>query len=161
MSSTNATATADLITPNFSANFTPQPSMRRNRRRVGKRPVHPDADLIEHCIEYAMQIAAGKAAFPVDPTDAEFAAYFDNLTQSRADRALVAALDIEPSTLDGLRAKASLVHIAMDDWDNFDSIMIDELPKKFLISLADDVVRFQRSAVDQKTSNIPVAEPRR
>lgn len=142
-------------------NFAVNATKPQARRRVGKRPDHPDADLIEHCIEYAMQIAAGKAAFPIDPTDATFAAYFDDLTQSRADRALVAALDTEPVTLDGLRAKASLVEIAMSDWDNFDSIMIDRLRKKFLISLAKDVTRFQRSARDQKTSHIAFPEPRK
>jgi hypothetical protein len=92
---------------------------RATRRRDRKRPDHPDADLIEHCIEYAMQIAAG------------------------------------------LRAKASLVEIAMSDWDAFGSIMIDELRKKFLISLAEDVTRFQRSARDQKTSHIAFQEPRK
>jgi hypothetical protein len=141
-------------------NFAEKTASRPPRKRVGKRPNHPDADLIEYCIEYGMQIAAGKAAFPIDPTNATFAAYFDNLTQSRADRALVSVLDMDPVTLDGLRAKASLVEVAMSDWDAFDSIMIDELRKKFLISLANDINRFQRSAMDQQTSHISFLEPR-
>jgi hypothetical protein len=107
-----------------------------------------------------MQIAAGRAAFPVDPTDAKFAAYFDDLAQSRANRALVAALDMEPATMDGLRAKASLVEVALSDWEAFDTTLIDDLRKKFLMSLANDIIRFQRSASKQKTSHINFVEPR-
>jgi hypothetical protein len=133
---------------------------RSPRRRVVKRPDHPADDLIMNCIEYGMQIAAGRAAYEIDPTDANFASHFDDLSQSRADRALRAALDTQPLTLDGLRAKAALVNIALKDWETFDDVLIDELRKKFLISLADDIIRFQRSAMSEKTSNIPIGEPR-
>src|ERR1019366_7075871 len=80
--------------------FSAQPA--RGRRRVGKRPDHPDADLIEHCIEYAMQISAGRVAYMVDPTDAKFASYCDDLAKARGDRAMNAILDIEPVTVDGV-----------------------------------------------------------
>jgi hypothetical protein len=157
MSATAQTITTETPVINFAERTAP----RLPRKSVGKRPDHPDADLIEHCIEYAMQIAAGRAAFPIDPTDAKFAAYFDNLTQSRANRALCAALDMEPQTLDGLRAKASLVEVALGDWDAFDTILIDELRKKFLISLANDIIRFHRGAEKQKTSHIIFPGPGR
>jgi hypothetical protein len=153
------TATQTIATETPVINFAEKTAGRPQRKRVGKRPDHPDADLIEHCIEYGMQIAAGRAAFPIDPTDAKFAAYFDDLTQSRADRALRAALDMKPRTLDGLRAKASLVEVALGDWEAFDTLAIDELRKKFLISLANDIIRFQRGAVKQKTSHVIFPEP--
>jgi|GEM_PF-2077601 len=127
------------------------------RRGVKKRPNHPDADLIEHCIEYGMQIAAGKASYKVDPTDSEFASFCDDICQSRADRALRAVLEMSPSTLDGLRAKAELVEIATNDWAAFDDVAFDELRTKFLLSLAKDVIRFQRLAMSAKTSHLRFA----
>ncbi|QOZ15923.1 hypothetical protein XI02_13755 [Bradyrhizobium sp. CCBAU 21365] len=128
------------------------------RRSVKKRPDHPDADLIESCIECAMQMAAGKAPYKIDPTDSEFAAFCDDICRSRADRALCAVLDMNPSTLDGLRAKAGLVEAVVDDWTDFPGgIQLDELHTNLLLSLAKDVIRFQRAAMIEKTSHLSIA----
>ncbi|MCW2112498.1 hypothetical protein ABIF21_007114 [Bradyrhizobium elkanii] len=128
---------------------------RSPRRGVKKRPSHPDADLIENCIECAMQITAGKAPYKIDPTDSEFAAFCDDICRSRADRALRAVLDMSPSTLDGLRAKAGLVEVVMEDWTDYPGgVQFDELQTTFLLSLAKDVIRFQRAAMVEKTSHL-------
>jgi hypothetical protein len=126
------------------------------RSRVGKRPDRPDADLIEHCIEYAMQISAGRVAYMVDPTDAKFASYCDDLAQSRADRAMNAILDIEAVTIDGVRAKAALVKLSIEDWDGD----LDELRQSFLISLADDMIRIQRHARGLNQHLDPIVVPK-
>ncbi|PAY07163.1 hypothetical protein CK489_15290 [Bradyrhizobium sp. UFLA03-84] len=129
---------------------------RSTRRSVKRRPAHPDADLIENCIECAMQIAAGKAPYKIDPTDSEFAALSDDISRSRADRALRAALDLSPTTLDGLRAKAGLVEAIMDDLSNFPGdIQLDELQSALVLSLVKDVIHFQRAAMIAKTSHLP------
>ena len=129
---------------------------RSPRNRVGKRPDHPDADLIENCIEYAIQINGALISYKIDPTDAEFAAFFDDVAQSRADRALRSVLDLPPQTMDGLRAKASLVRTAVDDWAGD----LDELRQEFVKSLADDVIRFQRAARRRSQSRTTIMVPR-
>src|SRR5882757_9288032 len=123
---TQAQATAETPIIDFAANA----ANRAPRRRSSKRPNHPDAYLIDHCIEYAMHISSGKIAYEVDPTDATFAWFRDDLAQGRATRALSAILEIEPVTVDGLRAKAALVKITLEDWDG----NLDELRQRFLIS---------------------------
>ena len=128
---------------------------RSPRNRVGKRPDHPDADLIENCIGCAMHITGALTSYNIDPTGAEFAAFFDDLAQSRADRALRSALDLPPQTMDGLRAKAALVRTALDDWSG----NLDELRQEFLISLADDAIRFQKASVALKQSRTEIAVP--
>src|SRR5664279_913412 len=134
--------------------FSTKTAGRSPRNRVGKRPDHPDADLIDNCIEYARQITGALISYKIDPTDAEFAAFFDDVAQSRADRALRSALDLPPKTMDGLRAKAALVRTALDDWSG----NLDELRQEFLISLADDVIRFQKAsfALDHSRTEIVV-----
>jgi hypothetical protein len=134
--------------------FSAQPA--RCRRRAGKRPDHPDADLIEHCIEYAMQISAGRVAYMVDPTDAKFASHCDDLAMARGDRAMNAILDIEPVTIDGVKAKAALVKLSIEDWSGD----LDELRQCFLISLADDMIRLQRHARGLKQNLEPIVVPR-
>jgi hypothetical protein len=121
--------------------FAAPAAARKTRRRIGKRPDHPDADLIEHCIEYAMQINAGRVAYNIDPTDAKFASFSDDLAKSRADRAMAAILEIEPVTIDGIRAKAGLIKTAMEDWEG---VPLEGEIQTFLISLADDLIRLQR-----------------
>jgi hypothetical protein len=135
--------------------FPAKSSCAARRSRVGKRPDHPDADLIEHCIEYAMQITGALTSYKIDPTDAEFAAFFDNVAQSRADRALRSALDLPPQTMDGLRAKAAIVRTALDDWSG----NLDELRQEFLISLANDVIRFQKASFALKQSCTEIVVP--
>ena len=125
------------------------------RSRVGKRPDHPDADLIDNCIEYARQITGALISYKIDPTDAEFAAFFDDVAQSRADRALRSVLDLPPQTMDGLRAKAALVRTAVDDWAGD----LDELRQEFVKSLADDVIRFQRAARRRSQSRTTIMVP--
>lgn len=150
---------ADTLQPSTGApviNFATKAAGRSPRRRVGRRPDHPDADLIEHCMEYAVQISAGKIAYDVDPTDAKFASFSEDLAQSRADRAMRSILELEPTTVDGVRAKAALVKIAIEDWSGD----LDELRQQFLISLADDVIRLQRHARGLKQHLEPIVVPR-
>ena len=135
--------------------FSTKTAGRSPRNRVGKRPDHPDADLIERCIEYVIQINGALISYKIDPTDAEFAAFFDDVAQSRADRALRSVLDLSPQTMDGLRAKAALIRTALDDWSG----NLDELRQEFLISLADDVIRFQKASVALKQSRTEIAVP--
>lgn len=141
-------------TPAEVINFAAVGTSRPARRNVKKRPVHMDADLIEHCIEYGMQINAAQAAYKVDPTDSEFASFFDDLCRSRANRAMRAVLELPPKTLDGLRAKAELIQIVCKDWESLHgSVELDELRTEFVHSLASDIVRLQRAAY--KTSHLP------
>lgn len=151
MVETNSAHTAETSTI---IDFAHVGKSRPPRRSVKKRPSHPDADLIENCIECAMQIAAGKAPYKIDPTDSEFAAFCDDICRSRANRALRDLLDLSPSTLDGLRAKAGLVEVVMDDWQEYGgSVNLDELHSTLILSLAKDVIRFQRTAMIEKTSH--------
>ena len=135
--------------------FPAKSSCAARRSRVGKRPDHPDADLIENCIGCAMHITGALTSYNIDPTGAEFAAFFDNVAQSRADRALRSVLDLPPQTMDGLRAKASLVRTAVDDWAGD----LDELRQEFVKSLADDVIRFQRAARRRSQSRTTIMVP--
>ncbi|WFU58330.1 hypothetical protein QA639_12870 [Bradyrhizobium pachyrhizi] len=60
-------------------------------------------------------------------------------------------LDLSPATLDGLRAKAGLVEVVMDDWADFPGgVQLDELQSTLILSLAKDVIRFQRTAMIEK-----------
>ena len=136
--------------------FSTKTAGRSPRNRVGKRPDHPDADLIENCIEYAMQINGANISYKIEPTDAEFASFTDDVAQSRADRALRLAADCVAKTMDGLRAKAALVRTALDDWSG----NLDELRQEFLISLADDVIRFQRASFALEQSRTEIVVPK-
>ncbi len=142
------TATADVLTPNFAT----QPKGRARRRRQAS---HVDADLIDLCIEYGMQIAAGRAAYEIDPTDSDFAHIADNIAQARAGRAMTAILEREPLTIDGVRAKAAIVKLAIEDWSGD----LDDLRQNFIISLADDVVRLQRHARGLKCNQEIIVVP--
>ena len=57
--------------------------------------------------------------------------------------------------MDGLRAKAALVRTALDDWSG----NLDELRQEFLISLADDVIRFQKASIALKQSRTEIVVP--
>jgi hypothetical protein len=55
--------------------------------------------------------------------------------------------------MDGLRAKAAIVKLAIDDWEGD----LDDLRQRFLISIADDIIRMQRALMSQKRSDVEVA----
>ena len=109
---------------------------------------HPDAKLICLCIEYGTLIAGAQVAYNIDPTDSEFASQADSLTQTRADRAMLEIIDLETKTMDGLRAKAAIVKIAIEDW----ACDLEEIRQDFLVSLANDAIRLQRAGAELKRS---------
>jgi hypothetical protein len=130
--------------------FSTQTGAARKRRPNPVRSVHPDADLIETCIEVASHIAAGAAAFVVDPTDSDFANGADTRAQARAMRNLSKLYEMEADSFDGLRAKAELIPILLKDWNGH----FDEIGQKFLISIADDVRRLQHHMSARRQSDI-------
>jgi hypothetical protein len=123
--------------------------------RKAKQSDHPDAELIECCMEYAAQIKIAEVGYLIDPTDSEFAEFADNLAQSRARRAMTQLLDLAPTTMDGLRAKAAIVAICIEDWNG----AIEGIPREFVVSLAEDVIRFQRASVAMKQNDVPLEVP--
>lgn len=124
----------------------------KSPRRVSRRPDHPDAGLIEHCIEYASQTKAAEVCYLIDPTDSEFAAFADDLSRSRANRAMRQALELAPVTMDGLRAKAAVVVHCIDEWGG----ELTDMHRQFLASLAEDVIRFQRVSTSLHQNDVPV-----
>jgi hypothetical protein len=102
---------------------------------------HPDATLIQACINFAIAMRGASGAFEVDPTvDCDLAQAADKrlMRQASKEQSLIAAT--RPSTLDGLRAKAAIVDMALDlDRDDMSF---------FLRSLAADVIRFHRAATE-------------
>jgi len=68
-------------------NFAETTTKRRPARKAAAHASHPDATLIESCIEYAGQIKAAEICYLIDPTDSDFAAFADDLAKSRANRA--------------------------------------------------------------------------
>jgi hypothetical protein len=127
-----------------------------HRERAAKRPAHPDAKLINACIEYCMALSGAEAAFKTDPTDSHFAVPAAEEAETRAAVALALATKIEPITTDGLRAKAACVAEALGKCDNY----LDEISSEFLLSLAADVIRFHRAANEQElhsTSKVMVS----
>ena len=57
-------------------------------------------------------------------------------------------IDLETKTMDGLRAKAAIVKIAIEDW----ACDLDEIRQDFLVSLANDAIRLQRAGAELKRS---------
>jgi (p)ppGpp synthase/HD superfamily hydrolase len=140
----NSTQTASTATPVI--NFATANSDRKSARRASKQPDHPDADLIAACIEYATQVHAGQIAYKIDPTDAKFASVADT----------VQILDLPPRTMDGMRAKAAIVEMALEDW----TCDLDDLRQSFIITLANDVIRFQRASRGLNQHDTVVVVPR-
>jgi hypothetical protein len=140
----NSTQTASTATPVI--NFATANSDRKSARRASKQPDHPDADLIAACIEYATQVHAGQIAYKIDPTDAKFASVADT----------VQILDLPPRTMDGMRAKAAIVEMALEDWTSD----LDDLRQSFIITLANDVIRFQRASRGLNQHDTVVVVPR-
>lgn len=98
---------------------------------------HPDAELIEACMDFATALYGSSGAFDVDPTeDCEFASTRDTRALKRADDARSIITSYLPKTLDGLCAKAQAAQVC----NKYD---IQEAPS-FNASVANDVVRFHR-----------------
>jgi hypothetical protein len=123
------------------------PTSKPRRRRAdlkSKAELHPDFVLIDACIDFAMCTASSKAAFSVDPSgDNDFGAFHDSINRSEARKHLGTVAETTAKTLDGLRAKASLVSIILDDFDGC-VLSLEDHHDAFLRSLADDIVSFQR-----------------
>lgn len=76
-------------------------------------PDHPDAELIQACVEFGIAVRGASGGFEADPTgDSEFAQRMDValLKRARKQQELIATL--RPTTLDGLRAKATVANMA-------------------------------------------------
>lgn len=108
------------------------------RARNAKLPDHPDAELIQACLNYAIAMRGASGAYEADPTgDNDFAAAADTrlLKQAAKEQDVIAAS--HATTLDGLRAKAAAADIAA----NLDR----DCAPSFLRSLAADVIRIHRA----------------
>jgi hypothetical protein len=128
---------------------------RSRRKPLSLRVTHPDAGLIESCIEYAMEMAGTQIAYEVDPTDSDFAAFFDTKAQGRGEKALQFITECEARTMDGLRAKAAIVETVLQDWND----NLEKLGHDFLVSLARDVIRHQQASIGRKTSRDVIVVP--
>lgn len=85
----------------------------RPRSRCATLPDHPDAELIQACVEFGIAVRGASGGFEADPTgDSEFAQRMDAtlLKRARKQQELIATL--RPTTLDGLRAKATVANMA-------------------------------------------------
>lgn len=102
-------------------------------------PDHPDAELIQACVEFGIAVRGASGAFEADPTgDNDFAQRMDSalLKRARKQQELIATL--RPTTLDGLRAKATVANMAR----TFD---LDQ-SSALLSSLCTDVAQIHRSS---------------
>ncbi|MCB1393846.1 hypothetical protein [Nitrobacter sp.] len=102
-------------------------------------PDHPDAELIQACVEFGIAVRGASGGFEADPTgDNEFAQRMDTalLKRARKQQKLIATL--RPTTLDGLRAKATVANMAR----TFD---LDQ-SSALLSSLCTDVTQVHRSS---------------
>ncbi len=94
---------------------------------------------ISRCIQQAQG-----AAFKADPTgDSDFAGVHDSVIRRRTRKSLEAVTAANALTMDGLRAKASLVPIMIDD---LDGSPLESFHEEFIRAFAADVVRFQQIA---------------
>jgi hypothetical protein len=104
--------------------------------RRAKWPNHPDDVLIGACVAYAYAMGGIRAAFPADPTgDKDFVQSIDGHALLAARRNMHRAANLFASTLDGLRAKAFIVSIVLDNETDTASV------SPFLKSLAHDIER--------------------
>lgn len=109
---------------------------------------HPDADLIRACVRFGIAVRGSSGGFEADPTgDCIFASAKSEALLKRAEKEWRFASNYLPSTMDGLRAKAAIVEMAID---------IDQPSlKAFLRSFADDVVRFHRASANTNAEIAP------
>lgn len=112
---------------------------RAPRSRRATLPDHPDAELIQACVEFGIAVQGMNGGFEVDPTDdADFAQRMDSalLKRARKQQELIATL--RPTTLDGLLAKAVVANMARAcDLDQSSAL---------LSSLCTDVAQVHRSS---------------
>lgn len=105
-------------------------------------PSHPDAPLLKACVSVAVALRGASGAYEADTTDdKDFAAAIDSALLKRAEKALTEAADYLPSTLDGIRAKAEIVNMAIE-------AMPSGIVKGFLLSLSADIARFHKASAD-------------
>jgi hypothetical protein len=58
--------------------------------------------------------------------------------------------------MDGMRAKAAIVEMALEDWTSD----LDDLRQSFIITLANDVIRFQRASRGLNQHDTVIVVPR-
>lgn len=109
-----------------------------SRHVVQSTSAHPDAEIIETCIAFAVAAGGIAAAFKVDPTgECDFASKRDTVYLRQEERLLAALVEMKPVTMDGLRAKAAIVEMVIDQRS--------EGQEQFFKSLAADVISMQRA----------------
>jgi hypothetical protein len=156
MAMNTATHTADVITPNFGTISAPTTAPRATPAQ--RRRQHADNRLIELCMDITANRAAADGAFVADPSgSSDFAAAWYDIYRSRADRAMKCATKVKARTADGLRSKARVVEILQRD---FEGLVAEPEGVAFLASFTADVIRMQRSMLDQKISHIRFPGPR-
>ncbi len=135
----------EVVFPNFGAQPAKAVKIKPTRRGASAKSTveqHPDFALINACVDFAKHTAAARAAFSVDPTDNnDFGAYHDGLSTNRALKSLEMVIAMHALTLDGLRAKASLVDVILND---LDGSPMEEYHEATFRSLAEDVKTFQQ-----------------
>ena len=121
--------------------FSPKSAGRapRYRKRTAGRPDHPDANLIQACLDCAYATGGIKEAFHADPTgNSDFAQPMDERALRTARKSVNFAANYSPSTIDGLRAKAAIVRMVLEIESDTESAA------PFFKSLADDIRRLCR-----------------
>ena len=104
---------------------------------------HPDAKLIQACVDFAIAMRGASGAYEIDPTgNNDFAQAIDSKLLAQADDAQAVITRRAPSTIDGLRAKAMILKMAIDlDCDETGALSG---------SLAEDVKRFHKAISEHK-----------
>ncbi len=111
-------------------------------------PSHPDASLLKACVAVAVALRGAEGAYEADATSGkEFAAAIDGGLIERAEKALAAAANCQPTTLDGFRAKADIVDMAFQ-------VMPSGGVRTFLQSLCADITRLHKASADTKGETV-------
>lgn len=108
-----ATVSDRASKPNVADFTTAATASRAPGSRRANLPDHPDAELIQACVEFGIAVQGMNGGFEVDPTDdADFAQRMDSALLNRARKRQELIATLRPTTLDGLRAKATVANMA-------------------------------------------------
>lgn len=111
-------------------------------------PSHPDASLLKACVAVAVALRGAEGAYEADATSGkDFAAAIDGELIKRAEKALADATNCQPTTLDGIRAKADIVVLAFQ-------VMPSGGVRKFLQSLSADLTRLHKASTDTNMETV-------
>lgn len=134
-----ATVTDRASKPNVVDFSTAAAAGRAPGARRANLPDHPDAELIQACVEFGIAVRGASGGFEADPTgDNDFAQRMDATLLKRARKQQELIATFRPTTLDGLRAKATAANMAL----TFDL----DRSSVLLSSLCTDVAQVHRSS---------------